>query len=100
MKKDITDLAKEHEEAEASLGNVSANPIKNIIQSLFSNEFKGKSYTKFTIKEAKELVIEKISLAIEKPGPFSLSGNNLIRTLKKCKTVNDMLIELNEYLFN
>ena len=100
MKKDIDDLTAEHEESEVSMGHT-RSPIKLTIQQLFSNEFHGNEYKKFVLEDAKNLAIAKINEAlIKSSGIYISSGKNLLNSIRKTKSVEALLLLLNEYLFN
>lgn len=100
MKKDIDDLTAEHMESETSMGRVKS-PIKLAIQQLFSNEFHGNEYKKFTTDQAKNLVLERVKAALlQAPGIYISSGVNLLNSIQKTKSVEALLLLLNEYLFN
>lgn len=100
MKKDIDDLTAEHVESEINLGHTKS-PVKLAIQQLFSNEFHGNEYKKFTLAEAKDLVTARINSALnEARGFYISSGKNLLNSVRKVQTIEALLLLLNEYLFN
>ena len=101
MSTNIKSLQKETEERDAVERSFSANPYKKLIQSLFQSEFSGTKYKKYTKETAKAFLLPQLKeISNTVKGPYLTGGNNLIRKLEKSPTLEQFLLDLNEYLFS
>ena len=100
MKTDVDHLKKEQEQEEALEQSFTGNPYKKVIQELFKDEFSGTKYRKFDKTKMLALIEEKLApITATYHGIYLPGGQALIRNLKKAKTVEDILMKMNEYLF-
>lgn len=98
---DIDALRREQQADENLEKSFNNNPIKQAIQELFHNEFSGANYRKLGgIAAVREIALNKLKEAGQKPGPYSSALANLSARIKKAKTYEDVLMALNEYLFS
>ena len=98
---DIDALKREQEADEALERSFNNNPIKTAIQELFKNEFAGSNYRKLGgILAVKDIAINKLKEASNKPGPYSSAVANLTSKIKRARTYEDLLMALNDYLFS
>jgi hypothetical protein len=101
MKTDIDHLKKEKEQEEALEQSFTNNPFKAVIQQLFHEEFSSTKYRKYDKAKALALLDEKLSPVLAAYHGIHLPGGlALLRSLKKAKTLEDVLIKMNEYLFS
>jgi hypothetical protein len=96
----VDSLQKEHEQDEALERSFTGNPYKTVIQALFKDEFSGTKYRKYDKTKMLALIEEKLApVNATYHGVYLPGGQALIRNLKKAKTVEDILMKMNEYLF-
>lgn len=100
MQKDIDDLKREHEHEVEVENSFHTNPIKRTIQSLFENEFSGNNYTKYKPPRARALIIDRLQEAGGEAGVHQVVAARLTRKITGARSVEDMLMILNEYLFS
>ena len=100
MQKDIDDLRREHEHEVEVERSFHTNPIKREIQKLFENEFSGNKYTQYKLPRARSLIIERLQAAGGETGVHQVVAARLTRKATNAKSVEDLLLMLNEYLFS
>ena len=101
MKTTVDSLKKDQEQEEALEQSFHGNPFKAVIQDLFKNEFSGTKHRKYTTVTALALLDEKLSPIIAAYHGIHLPGGMaLVRNLKKAKTMEAVLLKMNEYLFS
>jgi hypothetical protein len=100
MQKDIDDLRREHEHEVEVEKSFHTNPIKREIQKLFENEFSGDQYAKFPLPKAKTLVMERLQKAGQEGGVHQAVAARLTRKTSNIRSVEELLLMLNEYLFS
>jgi len=101
MNKDITDLEKEHIEAEAATESFEKNPVKRVIQEMFKGPLHGREYRKLSLVDLKELAVTEVRKALTDPkaAMYLGGGNLLVGKVRKARTAEQALMDLTEYLF-
>jgi len=99
MQKNINDLKREHEHAVEVEQSLHTNPIKREIQNLFENEFSGEKYKSYTLTSARELVVTRLQSSAGS-GVHKAVAAKLSRKAANMKSMEDLLMMLNEYLFS
>ncbi len=101
MKKNLRDLEKEQQEQANLDESLEKNPVKKVIQALFSGPFHGTAYRKYSITQIKGMVVDQVEAVLNgNASVYSGGGRILLTKIKKTKTIDEALICLNEYLFS
>ena len=97
MLKTLDDIKKEMDNYEETLVSFNNNPIKLLIQYLFSHEFSEHNYTRYSLDSMKELIAARFENNVY--GKYKPIAQRLIKKIKKQETKEDILYLLNDYLF-
>jgi len=101
MNTDLKHLQQEQAHEEEVAKSLSGNPFKRVIQELFHEEFSGVKYKNYTAVSGLALVTTKFdAILVNYRGIYLPGATALIRSLKKAKTMEALLMKMNEYLFN
>lgn len=101
MQKNINDLKREHEHEVEVENSFHTNPIKREIQNLFEHEFSGNKYKKYELQDARALVTDRLqTIVTEGSGVHKAVAAKLIHKVTTVRSIEDLLMMLNEYLFS
>jgi hypothetical protein len=97
MLKTLNDIKKEMDNYEEALESFNNNPIKLLIQHLFSHEFSEHNYSNYSLDSMKQLIAARFDNNVH--GKYKPIAQRMIKKIKKQESQEDILYLLNDYLF-